>query len=242
MKKLTLIILIIAVTICSVAGIICSGIYSIKTLGINYLEYGMIIPPKDTSAEILRITPNSDPIIKWNGKTYLYYGEYDQFLSFDVGKAIALFGEGGSPVHEVTGDNDHNFLVCKYFPDPSDLYIANDYEIPEEGEITTVYIDGYKVDDAELIDALERIYSSDDSDSFLYKFQVYFLWDYDVVAKKVSLAYEGCPISMYKGYIGKVNGKWCHFYDPPEHEAFEEETIPCFEIDEELIPVIDKYF
>lgn len=236
-----LIILIIVVTICSATGIVYTGIYNFNHLGINYLKYGMIIPPKDTSAEFLRITPHQDPIIKWNEKTYSYYRELDYFLSFDGGNAIALLGEGGSPVYEVKGDNGHNFLVYKSFTDAS-LYVANDYAIPEEGEITAAYIDDYKVVNTKFLDALETIYSSDDSDYFLYNVKEYFLWDHDIVAKKVNLAYEGCPVALYKGYIGKVNGKWCHFYDSPGTKVFEEDIVPCFEIDEDLIPIIDEYF
>ena len=44
------------------------------------------------------------------------------------------------------------------------------------------------------------------------------------------------------GRIGKVDGKWCYFHDYPKYRVAQKETIPCFEIDEELIPIIDEYF
>ncbi len=243
MKKSILIILIITVTICSATGIIFSGIYSFKTYGIKFLKYVMFSSPEDTSAEYTHGYDETTSAIKWNGKKYVYDRDLNPYYAFDSGKAVARLGEYGKSIYEVSGDGGRNFLITISFPEGSDLYIANDYVIPEEGEVTAVYIDGNKLVDAKLLDALEKIYSEDHGNTFLYKVSGNFFHDEKIEVTTVHLSYEGCPIgSDYKGYLGRVDGKWCYFYDDPIYTATQKETIPCFEIDEDLIPIIEEYF
>ena len=218
-----------------VIGLVCAGIY--------YLKYAGIIPPEDKSAcESPYYTSSNE--VTWKGKTYVLCDDtFNYDVEFKRGKAITQCGKGGNILYEVVGDTQHNFLVDTSFSERDDLYISQDYVIPEEGKLTSVYINGRKVTNKKLLDAIEQLYSSDDGDFFLYKVKDNFHRDYNIFAKKVHLSYEGCPVgSDYKGYIGKVDGKWCYFHDYPGYRVSQKETIPCFEIDEELLPIIKKYF
>lgn len=219
----------------SVIGLVCTGIYSLK--------YEGVIPPEDKSA---RKSPyySINNEITWKGKTYIlcdYDFNYD--AAFDIGKAVTQCGEGGDILFEVNGDSQHHFLIDTSFNERPDLYVSADYTIPTEGKLTSVYVNGRKVTNKKLLDAIEQLYSSDNNDFFLYKVEDNFHHDHNIVAKKINLAYEGCPVgSDYKGYLGRVDGKWCYFHDYPGYRVFQKETIPCFEIDEELIPIINNYF
>ncbi|MBQ3099488.1 MAG: hypothetical protein IJC50_00710 [Clostridia bacterium] len=209
---------------------------------VDYLKYEGIILPKDRSAQESHNHYNHT--ITWKGKIYKlcdYDFIYD--VKYNRGKAVTQCSECGNVLYEISGDSNHDFLVDPCFNERDDLYVSEDYVIPTEGEITAVYVNGRKVTNKKLLDAIEKMYSADDSDFFLYDVEENFYHDHNIFAKKVNLSYEDCPVgSEYKGYIGKVDGKWCYFHDYPGFRVNQKETIPCFEIDEELIPIIDKYF
>lgn len=224
----------VVLLICCVIGMMFAGIY--------FLKYEGVIPPEDHSA--LHSHNLSTHTITWKGKKYQLCDDnfyYD--VKYNLGKAVTRCSECGDVLYEVSGDINHNFLVDPCFNERDDLYVSEDYVIPTEGKLTAVYVNGRKITNEKLLDAVEKLYSSDDSNFFLYKVKENFHHDYNIVAKKVNLSYEDCPVgSDYKGYIGKVDGKWCYFHDYPKYRVAQKETIPCFEIDEELIPIIDEYF
>jgi len=235
MKKFKLSMMIIILAL-----VILISLAVVMTVG--YLKYEGIIPPKDRSA--LHSHELSTHTITWKGKKYRLCDEnfyYD--VKYDRGKAITQCSECKDLLYEVSGDVDHHFLIDPCFNERDSLYVSEDYVLPKEGELTAVYVNGRKITNKKLLDAIEKLYSSDDGDFFLYKVKESFNRDQNIFAKKVNLSYEGCPIgSDYKGYIGKVDGKWCYFHDYPKYRVALKETIPCFEIDEELIAIIDKYF
>lgn len=208
---------------------------------VNYLKYEGIILPKDKSA--LHSHNHYNPTITWKEKIYKLCDEsFNYDVKYPRGKAVTQCSECGDVLYEVNGDINHDFLVNTSFNERPDLYVSEDYVIPTEGKLTAVYVNGRKITNEKLLDAIEEMYS-DDSDFFLYDVKENFYHDDSIFAKKINLAYEGCPVgSDYKGYIGIVDGKWCYFHDYPGFRVNQKETIPCFEINEKLIPVIKKYF
>ena len=228
------------ITITILASVLLISMAAVMTVG--YLKYEGIIPPKDKSARESHNHYNHT--ITWQGKTYILCDDtFNYDVKYNRGKAVTQCSECNNILYEISGDVNHDFLVNTSFNEKNDLYVSEDYLIPKEGKLTAVYVNGRKVTNKKFLDAIEKLYSSDDGDFFLYKVNDNFSRDQKIFAKKINLSYDGCPVgSDYKGYIGKVDGKWCYFHDYPKYRVAMKETIPCFEIDEELIAIIDKYF
>lgn len=196
---------------------------------------------KDHSARYSGIGYNGPSDILWSGKTYKHCG-FDHDIAFSTGKAVADFGNDYEVIREIKNDPEHNYIIVTSFRE-RDLYVSSDYTPPEDGNVTGIYIDKIKRNNDKLLEALEKIYSTERDEFFLYEVQDSFYRDKKIKVKKVHFVYDDCPVATgYKGYLGKVDGVWCFIDDFPGYRAFQKEIIPCFEIDEEFIPVLEKYF
>ena len=172
---------------------------------------------KDHSADV------GTELMYWRGKTYvLAGGEYSK------GKRIAKSTDGSWDINEVEEDPSHTFVVVG-----KDIYVADDYAIPETGNITKVYWNRKSIEDEEFIKAITEIVDekttplSFDSDS-LHNFNS---------MGQLYLAYEGCPVAtIFKGYMGKAYGKWviATYISPDQYDAY---AIP-----EKYWSVLEKYF
>ena len=176
---------------------------------------------KDHSADV------RTELMYWRGKTYvLASGEYSE------GKRIAKSTDGSWDINEVKEDPSHTFVVVRSFLDDT-LYVADDYAIPETGNITKVYWNRERIEDEEFLGAITEImdekttplsFDSDTVQEFNGMGQLY-------------LAYEGCPVAtIFKGYMGKAYGKWVitTYISPDQYDAY---AIP-----EKYWSVLEKYF
>ena len=70
-------------------------------------------------------------------------------------------------VNEVEEDPSHTFIVLRSFLDQR-LYVADDYTIPKEGDITCVYLKYDRFDNAELCGIISEILASQ-NETFEYE-------------------------------------------------------------------------
>lgn len=86
----------------------------------------------------------------WKGAQYvLSSGEYTE------GKTIAKTKDG-SQINEIEEDETHSFLVMRSFLD-QDLYVREDYKVPEDAELLTVSWSDRKIDDDEFCSVVDAI-------------------------------------------------------------------------------------
>lgn len=177
----------------------------------------------------------------WKGRGYsTVSGEYSE------GKTIAKSANGSWDINEVKEDPSHNFVVVRSFLDQY-LYVADDYNIPKSGEVTTVCWNGQYITNKEFIDAVTEI-ESERVTSFEYKTKGIFMLTDDQHMRKLVFAYEGCPVATeYKGYMGKVNGEWVitTYISPDQFNADGSDkpySVSCYVIPEEYSSILEKYF
>ena len=182
--------------------------------------------------------------VEWNNRTYHpcvgYYSEGDTI-------AIAASDAGGGKwsLNEVEEDPSHTFIVLRSFLDQR-LYVADDYTIPKEGDITCVYLKYYRFDDAELCKIISEILASQ-NETFEYETEnMYGLTDMQRM-RTLYVGYDGCPIGTEpKGHLGKINGKWTWALPSPDypnsHGDGKSVTKLCRLVDERYAEQLEKYF
>jgi len=104
--------------------------------------------------------------------------------------------------------------------------MREDYEIPTEGEITVVYLDGrFRYKDRRLCELIADLRVNPPAETFTIRTDAIYR-----CAKSVSVGYEGCPIATdLAGYLGHINGKWVFLY-PTEivyDNGYEEKELVC---------------
>lgn len=177
--------------------------------------------------------------MNWNGRSYsMIQGRYTE------GKTIAKSEDGDWRINEVKEDPTHTFLVARSFL-ANYLYVADDYEIPTSGEITTVCWNGVYIDDKDFLKAMNEI-DAIKTATFDYETDANFTDDQDM--KDLFFAYENCPVATeYKGYMGKINDKWTITTHIPlreyDDDGFEKPcTVSCFSIPDQYVSILEKYF
>lgn len=135
----------------------------ILTVSIVLIINGVIVT--DYSARIVGES------VEWNNKTYhLCAGSHSE------GKIIAIAPDtegrkitewSFTQVNEVEEDPSHTFIVLRSFLDQR-LYVADDYTIPKEGDITCVYLKYDRFDNAELCGIISEILASQ-NETFEYE-------------------------------------------------------------------------
>lgn len=169
-------------------------------------------------------------MLDWNGIKYIpVNGEYDE------GKTVAVT-EDGWDINEVIGDKTYNFVVVRSFLDQY-LLVREDYEIPESGQVTAVYVKGKKIEDISFCNAVQEMINTDDMDSFLYE-PTESIYN---AAKEIYLSYNYCPVgTSMPGYIGFIENKWV-FIDNYVLEGYEHPTYKCSIIDDKYVLDIERY-
>lgn len=179
--------------------------------------------------------------MKWNGKDYSRIGgEYTE------GRTIAK-SDNGWKINEIKEDPSHTFVVVRSFLDQY-LYVADDYEIQTNGNITKVCWDGEYIDNKEFISALTEI-DSIKTTSFDYEIEEpIFVVNDNKKMKPLRFAYEGCPVAtVHKGYLGKINGKWVittyissnQYNDDGSYKPY---AVGCYLIPDKYSNILKKYF
>ena len=182
---------------------------------------------------------NSEQVV-WNGKEYSpVSGEYTE------GKTIAKRKDGNWEINSVEEDPSRIFIVARSFLDQY-LMVADDYIIPTAGKLTVAAWNGDYITDVAFLEAVSKI-EAERTTSFTYETEgIYQLTD-DQKMRELYFAYEGCPVATnFKGYMGKVNGKWVITTDISQDtrnpdgspKAYE---VGCYVIPGEYAEIIDDY-
>jgi hypothetical protein len=130
---------------------------------------------------------------------------YTAFESIGRTKKIAEIDNWD--IYEISEDSEHIFLKMKSLTG-EEYIVREDYQIPTAGKVSCAYIDGERVDDENILEALTDILSQRDDAGTLYYIsdnkQEKDKW------KQVVVGYEDCPVGTdYSIYgISKVDSKW----------------------------------
>lgn len=187
--------------------------------------------------------------VEWNNRTY-----HPLPGCYSEGKTIALAPDikgrilldwSFTQVNEVEEDPSHTFIVLRSFLDDR-LYVADDYAIPKEGDITCVYLRYDRFDDAEICKIISEILASQ-NETFEYETEnMYGLTDTQRM-RTLYVGYDGCPIGTEpKGHLGKINGKWTWALPSPDypnsHGDGKSVTKLCRLVDERYAQQLEKCF
>lgn len=174
-------------TICLIALVCAAAVY--------LLSRGIIV--FDHSAQ------RAGEGFRWKGELYIPTSAAD----YTEGKTIAKTTDNWR-LNIVEEDESHTFMVMRSFLDQW-LCVREDYEFPKEGNVTAVYIDGKKIDNAELAAAAqymlenfaaEREYAVE---SIRHDTETQQMRD-------ISYCFEGCPVGIDRSgdHIGRIDGEW----------------------------------
>lgn len=163
--------------------------------------------------------------MEWKGQDYSQIsGEYTE------GRTIAKSEDGSWKINEVKEDPSHTFVVARSFLDQY-LYVSDDYTIPTSGKITKICWNREYIEDEEFIKALSEIDAAKTT-SFAYSTETIYELKDNQRMKKLYFSYEGCPVAtVYKGYLGKINGEWAITTDGG-----------CYLIPDTHSQILEKYF
>ncbi len=177
--------------------------------------------------------------LEWNNVIYrpcdgAYTGE---------GRVLAKTVDGRK-IKAVEEDDTHSFVVVRSFTDQQ-MFVREDYDIPESGKVTSICWKRNWIDDAELCAAIEDILSSG-GETFELRTQGIFMRTEVQRLGSVYLAYEGCPVTTeYKGYMGKLEGRWVittDISDPYYAEGKRWYDVEYRVVDEQFASVLEPYY
>ena len=127
------------------------------------------------------------------------------------------------------------------------VYVATDYTIPTDGEITKVFWCNAYIDDQKLMDAITAI-DKMKTTSFEYKTESIYYLDDNQRMKELTVAYGDCPVAtVKKGWLGKINGQWVvTTYISPAQSSEDSPplyyTVGCYVIPEAYWPALEMHF
>ena len=171
--------------------------------------------------------------LHWQGRTYSpVYGKYD--LGHRIAKTT-----NGLDVYEIEGDPDHNFLLVSSFVD-SNLYVCDDYEIPNYGTVTRVNWNYKDITDKELLQAVGAILAkSHVQGSYKSAYGGLFVENEAQNLETMYVAYDNCPVAtVNRGFMGKLNGKWIITVEvSPDRSECKYYSIP-----DQYVGILERYF
>lgn len=166
------------------------------------------------------------------GVTYVH----KEFNYAEAGRTIAYVN--GWTVSTIQEDPSRTFLRVSSFLDGYG-YMREDYEIPTEGEITVVYLDGrYRYTNRQLCEKIAELRENPPEETFTICTDSIYRY-----AESVSVGYEGCPIAtQFVGYLGYINERWV--FIPPaeiryENGGYVEREFVCHVLPEKYAEMLD---
>lgn len=179
--------------------------------------------------------------LTWNGKSYSpASGDYTE------GRTIAKTEDGSWDINEVKEDPSYTFVVVRSFLDQR-LFVADDYDIPTSGEVTKASWNGKTITDPEFLSAVSEI-EAEKTASFSYETEGIFMLTDTQKMRALYFAYEDCPVAtQYKGYLGKVGGKWAITTDISSDQRNDDGspkpyTVSCYSIPDQYASILEQYF
>ena len=177
----------------------------------------------------------------WNGKNYsTISGEYTE------GRTIAKSEDGSWDINEIKEDPSHKFVVARSFLDQY-LYVSDDYTIPKSGKITKVCWNGKYIQNKDFLKAMAEIDAAKTA-TFDYETEGIFMLTENQHMRRLYFAYDECPIATeYKGYMGKVNGKWVittyisSDQNNPDGSP-KPYSVTCYSIPDKFFNILEKHF
>ncbi len=110
-------------------------------------------------------------------------------------------------VYEIKEDPNHIFLQLKSFTGEQYL-VREDYQIPTEGKVSCVYVDGRRINDRKITEAFDEILTTEYDDCI----------DYYVSGNKEEqekwmhfvIGYEDCPVGTDNSIYGitQIDSRW----------------------------------
>ena len=174
--------------------------------------------------------------LNWNGA---FYKSCPGF--YEEGKTVAKTSDGNWNIKEVKGDAEHNFVVVRSYLDEA-LLVRSDYKIPESGNPNVVYLGTKKIasrDDCKII-----------SDIFLNDGETFSVsaTQKDVNNwQSVSIGFDGCPVAVFRGYIGFADGNY--FFTVDISDIMEKDdgsgapfTVLCKSVDKSCYAMLNEHF
>lgn len=174
--------------------------------------------------------------LEWKGVSYIEIsGEYSEE------KTIAKTKDGRWDINEVKEDETHTFVVARSFLDQY-LLVREDYKIPKNGRVTSVFVEHSKINKEDFCRAIEKIIVEDGELFTIKTDNIY------SKASQICLSYENCPVGTeYVGFIGFINNYWVYI-TPIKGDIMlnsdgtpREYPVDCKIINEEYVPVIELY-
>ena len=140
---------------------------------------------------------------RWKGELYIPASAAD----YTEGKTIAKTTDNWQ-LNIVEEDESHTFMVMRSFLDQW-LCVREDYEFPKEGNVTAVYIDGKKIDNAELAAAAQYMLENFAPEREYVVESI----RHDTETQQmrdISYCFEGCPVGIDRSgdHIGRIDGEW----------------------------------
>lgn len=177
----------------------------------------------------------------WNGKNYsTISGEYTE------GRTIAKSEDGSWDINEIKEDPSHKFVVARSFLDQY-LYVSDDYTVPKSGKITKVCWNEKYIQNKDFLKAMAEIDAAKTA-TFDYETEGIFMLTENQHMRRLYFAYDECPIATeYKGYMGKVNGKWVittyisSDQNNPDGSP-KPYSVTCYSIPDKFFNILEKHF
>lgn len=174
--------------------------------------------------------------LSWNSSFYKFCSGI-----YEDGKTVAKTSDGSWNINEVKGDTDHNFVVVRSRLDDS-LLVREDYKIPESGNPNVVYLGTAKIENAETQKIISDIVlNNGETFSLTATHKDVNNW------QSVSIGYDGCPVAIFRGYIGFADENYFFTVDLTDMKEKDDGsgsdfTVLCKSVDEEHYFVLNEYF
>ncbi len=174
--------------------------------------------------------------LNWNGSFYKSCSGF-----YEEGKTIAKTSDGNWNINEVKGDTEHNFVVVRSGLDDF-LLVREDYKIPESGIPNTVYLGTKKISNREDCKIISDIFLNDSE-----TFSVSATHEDVNNWQSVSIGFDGCPVAVFRGYIGFTDGNYFFTVDLSDMKekddgSGEPFTVLCKSVDKSCYAMLNEYF
>lgn len=203
----------------------------VLTVVVIVLIFRILFVVSDNTAEL------KGQYLYWNNSVYK-----ETSGAYQEGKTIARTTDKKWSINEVKDDKTHTFVVLRSFLDQY-LYVKEDYKIPQNGKISSVYINyNTKVDSNDFCNQIHKIIH-DNGETFT--FETDNIYSY---AKPIYLCFDNCPVGThFSGFVGVVNNKWVYIPTLPTDTRNEDGSPKAYKVnckiinDEKSLLEIKKY-